>query len=184
MIYKFIVKSPDVNKFRREIEINQDDLFLDLSNVILSSCDYTKDQITSFFLLDEEYERQQEISLEEMDTSSEQDSFLMADTHLDELVEEEGQILEYVFDILSDRSFLIELKEIKPGSVDAPTCTKKVGTAPKQIDDDFLSNDILNIDKKGGNFDLDEDFNSDGFDDEDKDLYGMNEDIDPYADYQ
>lgn len=186
MIFKFILVSDEVDDFRREIEIESDSTFLELHKAILESVDYTDDQITSFFACDDEWERLQEISLVEMDTASDTDCYTMADTHIDEFIEDEGQKLQYVFDTLNDRAFYIEVKEvITSKDIDKPVCTKKKGKAPKQTDDSFLTEDILaelsgkgKKGGKGGNVDDDiyGDFGDDsGFDDDE--LSELSDDI-------
>lgn len=175
MIFKFIMVSDEIDEFRREIEIESDSTFLEFHKAILASVGYTDDQITSFFVCDDDWEREQEISLVEMDTASDCDSYTMEDTHLDEFLEDEGQKLQYVFDTLNDRAFYIELKQVITGKdLDAPVCTKKKGDAPKQSDDMFMPEDILaeinGKGKKGKGGDDDDiygDFGDDsGFDDE------------------
>ena len=55
MIYRFLILSDEVDNFSREITIDSEATFLDLQNVILDSVNYTKDQITSFFICDEDW---------------------------------------------------------------------------------------------------------------------------------
>ena len=60
----------------------------------------------------------------------------MRDTHINELVEDEKQKLVYVFDIMTERCFFIELSEIITGKhIKGAKCTKKQGDAPKQLMD-------------------------------------------------
>jgi hypothetical protein len=60
------------------------------------------------------WEKQQEITLVEMDSGSEYDNLVMEDTKLEELFTDEKQKLLYVFDMISDRAFFMELTEIIP----------------------------------------------------------------------
>ena len=69
MIYKFLLISDEVDQFAREISIDSEATFLDLHNAILDSVNFTKDQITSFFICDDDWEKKTEITLMEMDTS-------------------------------------------------------------------------------------------------------------------
>lgn len=137
MVYRFKLVSDEVNNFSREIEIDSENTFLQFRNAILDSVDYTKDELDSFFLCDEDWNRQEEITLEDMgDSASDTDLWLMEDTPLSELIEEEGQKLAFVFDYLTERSFFMELKEIIPGRrLTDPLCTLKRGKAPKQFVD-------------------------------------------------
>lgn len=133
MVYKFKLVSDEVSNFSREIEIDSTSTFLQLRNAILDSVGYSKDDIDSFFLCDEEWQRQEEITLEDMGSSSDQDIWIMEDTPLNELIEEEGQKLVFVFNYLTERSFFMEMKEAIPGrNLVDPICTMKRGNPPKQ----------------------------------------------------
>ena len=116
------------------------------------------------------WEKEQEITLEDMGTSSDEDSYIMKETKLSDLLEDEKQKLLYVFDPLSERVFFIELSEIITGKdLDNAICSRKAGEAPKQtLDfDEMMANN-------GGNLDLDENFYGDqDFDMEDFDPEGF-----------
>lgn len=184
MIYKFLILSDEADNFAREIEINSDATFLEFNNAILNSVGYQNDQLTSFFHCMNGWEKYEEITLIEMDTNSENDSYTMEHTHLDEFVNDEEDRLIFVFDMLTERSFFIELKEIKPGTLKCAKCTRQQGKAPKQItsEDEFLLNptpqsgkgSILDDDFYGDSeFDMDE-LDADGFGDVGLDELGEN----------
>lgn len=170
MIYRFILVSDEVDDFYREIQIASSASFLDFSNAILESVGFPDDQMTSFFMCEDNWEKREEITREEMNTSSEVDNWVMADTPLDELIEDEKQRLIYIFDPLTERCFFIELKEIITGKTLAKaSCTAKSGLPPKQaIDFDELAKTATTLDT-GENFYGDEGFedgelDQDGFD--------------------
>ena len=169
MIYRFVFVSDEVDDFYREIQINSSASFLELSDAILASVGYPDDQITSFFICKDNWEKREEITREEMNTSSEVDNWVMADTSLDELIEGEHQRLIYVFDPLTERCFFIELKEIITGrSLDKAVCTKKGGNPPRQtIDFDELAKTSTVLDT-GENF-----YGDEGFDDSELDQEGF-----------
>lgn len=134
MVYKFLILSDEVDNFAREITIDSENTFLHLHNAILDSVNYTKDEMASFFLCDDEWEKGTEITLMEMETDPEFDSWVMKDTKLSDLLEDEKQKVLYVFDYMTDRAFFMELREIIPGEdLDQPVCSKSKGDAPKQI---------------------------------------------------
>lgn len=137
MVYRFKLVSDEVNNFSREIEIDSENTFLQFRNAILDSVDFTKDELDSFFLCDDEWNKQEEITLEDMgNSSSDTDLWLMEDTPLSELIEEEGQRLIFEFDYLTQRGFFMELKEIIPARrLTDPLCTMKRGKGPKQFID-------------------------------------------------
>ncbi len=141
MIYRFLLLSDEVDKFKREIKISSQATFLDLHDAILESVGYSKDEMASFFICDEDWNRRTEIALIEMDSSSEEDIYVMEDTPLEELLEEEQEKLIYIFDYAMDRGFYMELKEIILGkNLSDPICSLAQGKPPKQIvdDEDFV----------------------------------------------
>ena len=98
MIYRFIFVSDEVDDFYREIQIDSEASFLDFHNAILESVGYPDDQMTSFFICEDNWEKREEITREEMNTSSDVDSWVMESTRISELVEDEKQRLIYIFD--------------------------------------------------------------------------------------
>lgn len=161
MVYRFKLVSDEVDNFNREIEIDSEATFLQLRNAILDSVGYSKDELDSFFLCDDEWQKEEEITLEDMDTSSDQDIWLMEATPLYEMIEEEGQKMIFVFDYVTDRCFFMEMKEAVPGrNLAEPICTLKVGKAPKQhIDIDEFEKSI--DEKISKEFEITDDFYDD-----------------------
>lgn len=156
MVFRFLILSDEVDDFKREIKIDSEATFLDLHNAIIDSVDYSKDQMSSFFICEDDWSKKNEITLVEMDTTSEVDNYIMEDTVLEELLEDEGQKLLYVFDYMTERAFFMELREIIPGkNLDAAQCTKSIGIAPTQ----FVSFD--EFETKTASVDIDENFYGD-----------------------
>ncbi|KAA6301180.1 MAG: hypothetical protein EZS26_002634 [Candidatus Ordinivivax streblomastigis] len=134
MIYRFIIVSDEVDNFRRDITIDSEATFFQLHEAILDSAGYIRDQITSFFICDEDWVKGTEITLIDMESGSEEDIYIMESCRLSELLDEERQKLLYVFEPLTERCFFIELREIITGkSQDTPQVVKSVGQAPKQV---------------------------------------------------
>ena len=180
MVYKFRIISDEVDDFLREIKIDSEASFYDLHEAILKSAGYKDDQMTSFFICDDDWEKETEITLEDMGQSSlEEDTYVMKDTRLNELLEDEKQKMLYVFDPLSERVFFIELSEIITGKdLDKAVCSRKTGNAPKQIidfDEQMNTNTALDLDE---NFYGDEEYDIEDFD---QDGYGMDNE-NPYDD--
>lgn len=167
MIFKFLIISDEVDNFIREIDIDSEATFLDLNNAILDSVSYTKDEMTSFFICDEDWEKTTEITLVEMDTDPEFDNWVMKDTKLSDLLEEERQKLLFVFDYITDRALFMELRDIIPGkSLKKAVCVRSEGNAPKQIESfDALEKENTRI-ETGENFYGDEEFEIDELDQE------------------
>lgn len=169
MIFRFLLLSDEVEDFKREIQIDADASFFDFHHAIIQSVGYTEGEMASFFTCTDDWEKEQEITLIEMDTSSEEDSYTMAGTKLSDFLEDEHQKMMYVFDYLTERAFFIDLREIITGKhLDAPVCTKSEGTAPVQ----FM--EFENIDTTTSSLDTDEIFyGSEGYDMDELDADGF-----------
>ena len=70
MIYKFRLLSDEVDDFRRDIEISADATFKELHTAILESVNYPDDQMTSFFICNDRWIKEVEITLEDMGSRS------------------------------------------------------------------------------------------------------------------
>lgn len=173
MVYRFTIISDEVEDFMREIKIDSDATFLELHKLILESCGYKDDQMTSFTICENGWEKMQEITLEEMDTDSDEDSFVMSDTLLSDLVEDEKQHLLYTFDPLADRCFFMELSEIITGkNLKTGKVSRSVGDAPQQtidFDEIFAKNPVPAV----VDIDDDEDLYGTDISDEEIDFEGL-----------
>ncbi|MCF0159170.1 MAG: hypothetical protein HUJ98_06905 [Bacteroidaceae bacterium] len=180
MVYIFTIVSDETDDFAREIKIDSDATFEDFHQIILSSCNYKNDQMTSFFICNEDWEKEREITLEDMgDSSADEDVYVMRSTRLSELVEEEGQRLLYVFDPMADRVFFIELSEIEYNkNLKEAKVSRQNGEPPIQLMD---FDEAMSM--KGPSMDLDEDFfGSEDFDSEEFDPEGFEfTDGEPYS---
>ena len=133
MVYKFLIGSEESENFKLEILIDSGDTFLRLRNEILDAVGFDKGQMNSFYICDEDWNKEEEVTYVDMGTDSDQDIWLMESTKIDELVEEEEQRLKFVFDYMTERYMYMKLKEIKFGeSLMDPLCQRKVGRPPKE----------------------------------------------------
>ncbi len=165
MIFRFLILSDEVDNFRREIQIDADATFYDFHKAILSSVNYQDGEMCSFFICSDDWEKETEITLTEMDTSSDVDSYIMEDSVLNDFLEDEKQKLMYVFDYLTERAFFIELREIITGkNIEEAAVTRSQGEPPAQfIDFKDFENNTSTI-ETGENFYGDEGFDLDELD--------------------
>ena len=173
MVYRFTIISDEVDGFMREIKIDADATFLELHKLILEACAYEDNQITSFTICENGWEKGQEITLEALDTDVDEDNFIMADTPLNDFLEDEKQHLLYTFDPLADRVFFIELSEITTGKTLAHgKVTRSHGEPPAQaldFDEMFARNPIVDT----SSIMDDDDFFGDEIDSDEIDLEGF-----------
>lgn len=134
MVYRFTFVSDEADDFVRIIDMKSDATFLDLHKAILESVQYNEEQMTSFFICNDNWEKEQEVTLIEMDSTSEYDNLVMESTALEELLYDEKQKMLYVFDIMFERAFFGELTEIiSKKNISDPICVKSEGTIPEQM---------------------------------------------------
>ncbi|WP_291857836.1 hypothetical protein [Marinilabilia sp.] len=147
MLYKFRIISSENDEFIREIAINSQSTFFDLHRFIVEELDYEKSQITSFFLTDQHWHKELEVTLIDMTDGQNPDIKVMDTTKLGELITEKKQRLLYVFDQFAERALFLELFEIKNSDIDQPQCTRREGTPPAQLDSSAMeSGDLTDID--------------------------------------
>jgi uncharacterized FAD-dependent dehydrogenase len=176
MIYRFLILSDEVDDFKREIKISSEATFFDLHNAILDAVKFKQDQMCSFFICDESWNKKTEITLIDMGASSEVDTYVMESTPLDELLEDEHQKLLYVFDYMMERVFFMELSEIITGQhLDRAICTLSAGVAPAQT----ISTEEM--EKRLEHVDVDEEFYGDSeYDEEELDNMSYNDSSESY----
>ncbi|MCQ2324010.1 MAG: plasmid pRiA4b ORF-3 family protein [Paludibacteraceae bacterium] len=174
MIYKitFSCEEGDTN-FRRVFKADSESTFLDLHKAILASVQYPDDQMTSFFMCNDRWEKEQEVTLVPMASNFEYDNMVMEDTRLSDLLEEQGQRLIYIFDPMFERYFFGSLKEIIPGAMDGIECVENTGKAPQQLQTEDPNAGIVGKDGKA-DWETDENFYGDSqYDDGDIDMEGF-----------
>ena len=169
MLYRIKFISDEVDGFLREIKIDSDANFLDLCKAVLQSCGYPDDQMTEFYVCDEEWERHEQITREDVfDEDMSEDVYLMEETPLSDFIEDEGQHFEFVFDPYAERSFFLDVKEFIPGEhLSSPEVIRAKGDAPQQLldfEDPFVDK-ITKGDAKPGVASMEDDY----------DLYGDGE---------
>lgn len=177
MCYRFTLVSDEEESFFREIIIPSNATFLDLSNAILDACHYSDDQLTSFYICDEGWEKRTEVTREDMGNDSlENDSYVMGNTSLDQLVDEDNPYLRYIFDPYLERGFFVQLKEVfVQKETEKAVCTRSRGEAPAQVI--LKETDLLKIGKGTSpmnDFQTDDDsFLGEGFNSDELDLDGF-----------
>lgn len=177
MIYTFRIVSDEVDNFKREIQIDSSATFLDLKHAICDAVGYDKNQMSSFFTCDRNWEKEKEITSEDMDLDPGQEIWVMDDTIIDDLIEDEGQKLLYVFDYMTERAFFMEMTNIATGrTLKDPYCSLALGAAPPEVID--LDEFDAKVDARAAaaTADLDEDFYGDEeFNEDEFDAQGFDE---------
>ena len=92
MIYRFVIVSDEADNFKLQIAIDSTATFMQLRNVILESAGYDKEQMDSFYICDDEWNKEKEVTCMDMGSDTDEDIWIMDDTQLDELLEDEDQV--------------------------------------------------------------------------------------------
>ncbi len=196
-------EAADDSEIFREIVIAEGQHLEHLHKTIVKSFDFDGDEMASFYLSDENWEKGQEYPLEDMGDEGDE-IVIMKKAKVEDLVSDAGDRLVYIYDFMKMNTFLIELLEVgkKVESKKYPLITKTVGELPEDDvddedgdeDDDLFGDDpdlaesyFTPVSKPSGGKkgkkiieedeeDLFDDF-QDGFDDDD---FGSKGDFDDY----
>ena len=117
-IYKFHLVADEQDDFFREIEVKGSLTFRQLHDFLVKNLDLKKDELASFFLVDDFWNRMVEITLIDMAVEAKPDDeegeaepeiYLMDEVKIERFVKEIGQKLIYEYDFLQLHAFHLEL---------------------------------------------------------------------------
>jgi len=112
MIFLFRIISDENPDFFRDLVAGDSDTFLDFHNSLQKELGYDPSQLASFFITNENWEKEREITLIDMMQEPGIECLTMDQVTLGEYLKELNQRMIYVFDFFSDRAFFIELIEM------------------------------------------------------------------------
>jgi hypothetical protein len=154
------------------------DTFLELHKTLQENLGYDANQLASFFITNEMWDKQKEITLIDMMQDPNLGTTTMDQVTLEEFLTEINQRMIYVFDFFAERAFFLELIETtdQTSPKDTPFVAQGAGDPPPQLALDLL------VDEPEANPDADPgDENPDDLrlDDLDPDMFntGMPEDF-------
>lgn len=117
MIFKFRMLSDEAEEFVRDYEVRYDMNLADFHAYLRDSVGYSDAEMASIFTSDAEWEKLREFTSVDMGLDAEDDSFSvplpMERVALGQIMHEKFGRLIYVFDLLNERQFFIELLETK-----------------------------------------------------------------------
>ncbi len=149
LAYKFRINFEDQDDFLRDIELRSDLTFEDFHHAIVNNLNLDPGMLSSFFICDHNFRKQQEISLVDMNPEEEvklepedEESAasspkvtVMKDSALCDFIDDPHQRLIYVYDYINYWTFYIELIKIVAADpqVDYPRVTRSVGAIPREF---------------------------------------------------
>jgi hypothetical protein len=142
MVLKFRLISNEQDDFIRDIEIRDDQTFFDLHEAIQDNLHFDKSLIASFFICNQQWEKEQEITLFELSEEEAAKVLVMDNTSIGQYMQDAHDKMLYVFDIFNERLFFIELVEIlkQDTSKAYPCCSFEKGQPPRQLFMDAIFN--------------------------------------------
>ncbi|HKJ40721.1 MAG TPA: hypothetical protein VKA27_01460 [Sunxiuqinia sp.] len=133
MVYQFKITSIEKLDFVRMIEMDGESSFADFHWCIQDCCQFSSDQLASFFVAGAQGGKQTEITFLDYGIKNTQTK-VMGKTRLCNILSDTEQRLLYVFDFFNDRSFYIELTEMyMEKNLQENKVTYKQGDAPEQV---------------------------------------------------
>jgi hypothetical protein len=141
-VYRFRVSLEDNEDVYRDIDIRSGQNFEQFHTAIQEAYKFDAKHSASFFVSDDYWRKNQEITLRKEDLPLDEDEIrkkvepkkLMADTKISKYIEQPHQRFVYIFDPVVQWSFLVEMVKIAEENpkLNYPACTRSVGGAPKQ----------------------------------------------------
>jgi hypothetical protein len=170
--FRVLLDSNDKNEIFRDILIDDEATFETFYKAIINSFNFNGDQMASFYVSNDEWDKGHEISL--MDMSYGDDSVdalpsVMRDAVIKNFIEEPDQKFILVYDFLRMWIFLAELVGYEENAPETPEVVLAIGIAPPE-------------DSKEMNLDGEDDLDFDDMEDEDEDDFGFNDFDDDYSD--
>ncbi len=136
-IFTFRALSQEEDDFVLELQIRSNQTFYDLHKSVQKELNYDEGQMASFYLTNDEWEKEKEINLFDMfdDNHNGNGLLKMEDTILeDKLINEKSKML-YIHDFFYERALFIELIKINEQEINtfAPECSRLEGKIPTQV---------------------------------------------------
>lgn len=197
-------EAKDDSEIFRDIVVTEGQNLEQLHKTIVKSFDFDGDEMASFYMSDENWEKGTEFPLEDMG-EEEDETVVMKKAKVESLLKGEGSRLIYIYDFMKMSTFILEVTEVgkKDEAKKYPLVTQSVGDFPEEAedgegedDDDDVFGDDPDLaesyytkvtkepaDKRGGGKkgdDEDEDIFDDYQDGYDDDDYGNKSDYDDY----
>lgn len=108
MVFRFRMLSDENDNFVRDYEVLYDTTLLEFHQFILETLEY-EPCMASFFTADRLWEKQREFTLVEMGDGGEDTPLLMEEVTLGQILHHVRDRLIYLFDMLGDRAYYLEL---------------------------------------------------------------------------
>jgi hypothetical protein len=173
--FRILLDSEKNEEIFRDILIRDTDNFESLFRAIIDAFKFNGNQMASFYVSNDEWDKGHEISL--MDMSYDDDSVdsppgVMKEAQIKDFLEEPDQKFILVYDFIKMWIFLVELIGFDKSEPETPELLLSIGNPPLESSKELLDDSIFANNEEG----------IDGLSEEDEDELGLNEFDDGYSD--
>lgn len=173
--FRILLDSEKNEEIFRDILIRDTDNFESLFRAIIDAFKFNGNQMASFYVSNDEWDKGHEISL--MDMSYDDDSVdslpgVMKEAQIKDFLEEPDQKFILVYDFIKMWIFLVELIGFDKSEPETPELLLSIGNPPLESSKELMDDSIF-ANNEGG---------IDGLSEEDEDELGLNEFDDGYSD--
>jgi hypothetical protein len=178
--FRILLDSDKNEEVFRDVLISDTSDFETFYHAIMKSFDFKGDQMASFYVSNEDWDKGHEISLLDMsydDDSIDSPATVMKDAVIKDFLEEPDQRFILVYDFMKMWIFLIELIGYDRNEPEVPQMLLAIGNTPKEESREALDEDLLHESESLTEEDEEDDFGFNEFDDDysDEDLNDYNE---------
>ena len=134
-ILKFRVYFEEDDSIYRDIAIKHKQNFLDLHQAILKSFEFDSKHGATFYRSNDHWQRGREITLEKYGKQYKAEPLLMSETSIGSEIRDPNQKFIYVYDLVKNWSFLVELINVSKeenSKLSYPVCVRTEGIPPSQ----------------------------------------------------
>jgi len=178
--FRVLLDSDKNEEVFRDILISDTSNFESFYHAIMKSFDFKGDQMASFYVSNEDWDKGHEISLLDMsydDDSIDSPATVMKDAVIKDFLEEPDQRFILVYDFMKMWIFLVELIGYDRNEPEHPEMILAIGNTPKEESREALDEELLHESDSISDEEEEDDFGFNEFDDDysDDDLSDYNE---------
>jgi hypothetical protein len=178
--FRILLDSDKNEEVFRDVLISDTSDFETFYHAIMKSFDFKGDQMASFYVSNEDWDKGHEISLLDMsydDDSIDSPASVMKNAVIKDFLEEPDQRFILVYDFMKMWIFLVELIGYDRNEPESPQMLLAIGNTPKEESREALDEELLHESESLSEDEEDDDFGFNEFDDDysDDDLNDFNE---------
>jgi len=129
--FRVLLDSKEPDEIFRDVILPKTSTFEDLYKICIESFHFKGDQMASFYLSDEQWNRGQEITLEDM-TEEGNNVWIMREVKVSDNIKDERQKLILVYDFMRMWIFLIEYIGTVKSTPEKPIIALSIGDSPQE----------------------------------------------------